>query len=315
MIVGDQATDHASPDYYRAQRLPTEFRQFEADVPQLEVGRAGKVGLLELTLEPQGGVTRVRHLFHKVPLQMSRSIYPDAMLPGMAFVYIMSPGGGILQGDRYRLDIMARAGSHVHVTTQAATKIYRMEWNYASQLLNLAVGPDAYVEYLPDPIIPYRDARFYQETNLVVHRGGTLIYGEVIVPGRVAHGEVFAYRLYYNRTEATNEHGKLLFVDTVKLTPQDGAMRKPGLFGSFDVLGTLYVLSSQVGPRALANQLHEYLQEQREVAGAAGELPDSSGVLVRVLGPNSRAVLGVLHAAWEHIRMEILGIGLPPLRK
>jgi len=316
-----EAVSRSDPRHYTPRRLPREVQELlipdrvEEEVPQLEVGRAGKVGLLELVLEPHQGKTRISHHFHKVPLQVLEVIYPDDQTPGMAFVYIMSPSGGILQGDRYRLDITARAGSRVHITTQAATKIYRMERNYASQVFNLEVGANAYVEYLPDPTIPFRDARFYQETSLVVHRTGTLIYSEVILPGRVARGEVHAYRLYYNRTEAADEQGRLLFVDTVRLRPQTIPVQTPGLLGAFDVLGTMYVVTPLAEPGALAHQLHERLQGREALMAAASELPGGAGVIVRVLGQTSQGVASALRNVWEHVRMRILGVGPPSLRK
>ncbi len=49
-------------------------------------------------------------------------------------------------------------------------------------------------EFVPDQIIPYRDSRFYQTVNLRVHDNGTMIYSELIVPGRVADWRIISIR-------------------------------------------------------------------------------------------------------------------------
>ena len=143
-----------------------------------------------------------------MPLFTQRAMYLEESLPAMAYVYIVSPSGGILQGDRYRIDITLDNNTFAHVTTQGATRIYKMEKNYASQIVNIKVGEGSYFEYIPDQIIPFRNSRFYQEVELNVHDNATLIYSEVIVPGRVASGEAFEYDICYLKTVGRNQSGK-----------------------------------------------------------------------------------------------------------
>ena len=57
-------------------------------------------------------------------------------------------------------------------------------------------------------LYPFRNSRFYQEVHLNVHDNATMIYSEVIVPGRVASGEAFEYDICYIRTVGKNQLGK-----------------------------------------------------------------------------------------------------------
>ena len=180
-------------EYYIPNDLPPEILAYGAPLKQLEVGRAGKIGALVLQMEQNedGGKTVVKEQYSKVPLFTQRALYLEETMPSMAYMYIISPSGGILQGDRYRMDITLKNKAHVHLTTQGATRIYRMETNYATQLVNVAVEDGCYLEFVPDQIIPYRDSRFYQRVDLNVHENATMVYSEMIVPGRVASGESF----------------------------------------------------------------------------------------------------------------------------
>src|SRR4051812_36526661 len=101
------ATCHGSrtnPDYFTPADLPVDFSECKGSVDQLSVGSAGKVGLLELTFDTVSGATRLVEHFQQAPLQIFRPLYLDPNRPDMAFVHVITTGGGLLQGDRYRLD-------------------------------------------------------------------------------------------------------------------------------------------------------------------------------------------------------------------
>ncbi len=61
----------------------------------------------------------------------------DAAAPDMAFVYVQNPTGGVFAGDRLLTSVTADPGARVHLTTQSATKLYRMEGGEARQELTL----------------------------------------------------------------------------------------------------------------------------------------------------------------------------------
>ena len=129
-----------SVDFYTPRNIPPEFEVYLKS--QSEVGKSGKVGILSLKLErdSETGKTVIREQYTHVPLFTQRAMYLEESLPAMAYVYIVSPSGGILQGDRYRIDITLDNNTFAHVTTQGATRIYKMEKNYASQIVNIKVG-------------------------------------------------------------------------------------------------------------------------------------------------------------------------------
>ncbi len=294
--------------------LPREFTLFETEVTQLGVGQAGKVGLLQVELEALNGKTRIKNLFFRVPLQVQKALYLDPALPGMAFLTLLNPTGGILQGDRLRINILAKAWSLVHITTQAATKLYRMEENYAIQTVNIQAEEGTYVEYLPDPVIPFQGSRFYQEVTLQVHEEATLLFWEILLPGRVAMGESFAYELYASKVMAFDQRQRLLLLDTLLLQPRVCPLKKKGILGDQEVVGSFYLLTRRLKARELAGRLHEVFQEEGSLGGTS-ELPTEAGVVARVLGPDSRSVSRALERAWKAARLALLGAPAPPPRK
>ena len=63
-------------------------------------GPRGAHGLLRLRAEVVAGVTRLTVVEQRPPLAVMRAHHLDAAVPDLASVTVISPAGGILQGDR-----------------------------------------------------------------------------------------------------------------------------------------------------------------------------------------------------------------------
>ncbi|MDW0228104.1 MAG: urease accessory protein UreD [Nitrososphaeraceae archaeon] len=305
-------------DFFTPTNIPPEFEAYFTG--QREVGRSGKVGILRLKLErdPYTGKTIIREQYSRVPLFAQRAMYLEETLPIMAYLYIVSPSGGILQGDRYRIDITLDNNAFAHVTTQGATRIYKMEKNYASQIINIKVGDGSYFEYIPDQIIPFRNSRFYQEVELNVHDNATLIYSETIVPGRVASGEAFEYDICYLRTVGRNQSGKTRFMDTVKLEPRNENLRDEWILGNFQIVGTTYVVTRESYIDALQYEISDKIkgfEVKGNISGATSILPARQGIVVRIVGNSSEDMKKIIFEVVRIARKQIIGASFSGIRK
>ncbi len=304
-----------SHDYYTPVNIPSEISQYNLEVTPLNIGRAGKVGLLVLVLENKEGKTTLVENYHKVPLQVQKALYIDENMPNMPFIYIMSPSGGILQGDRMRIDIHGHKNTAFHITTQAATKIYRMEKNYATQILNITLDKGSYAEFLPDMIIPYRDSRFYQEVNLKIHEDATCLYSEILVPGRVTYGESFLYEIFYSRFQATDLSGNFRCLDNMVFLPKTNNPRSCGILGHWDIAANIYLLTKKVESKILTTEIESTIQKADNICFASTVLPHSDGIIIRILGRKSNDVDIVCKQIWNIIRVKLHGKPAPDLRK
>ena len=297
--------------------IPPEVLEYGSNLSQLGVGSAGKLGaiILKLELEPQRQKTVLKEQYSKVPLYTQRVLYLEESLPSMAYLYIISPSGGVLQGDRYRIDITLSKNSLFHLTTQGATRIYRMDKNYATQVVNITVGEGCYFEFIPDQIIPYRNSRFYQKVMLNVHDNATMVYSELLVPGRVASGESFDYDICYLKTIAKNQDGELRFIDIAILEPKKRLLKNSGVLENFDVVGTVYILAPANHIKELNSLINSMIESYPKVYGGATILPNSTGVMVRLLGPFASDVRDVIIEVVRITRKEILHAPFSRIRK
>jgi urease accessory protein len=227
----------------------------------------------------------------------------------------MSPSGGILQGDRYRTDVLLKNKAVAHMTTQSATKIYSMNSNSASQIVNITLDENSYLEYIPDQIIPYKDSRYYQKVNLKVQNNSTLVYSEVLTPGRVAMGESFEYDICYLRTHCKNQDNDIRFLENTKIEPKKQKMKDFGILGEYSTVGTVYILTRQEDVIELENTINENLRDIDAISVGTSLLPDDSGIIIRILGNRTDRIFEVIFKILEISRKKILGASFSKTRK
>lgn len=303
-------------EYYTPDDIPKEVQAYDANVKQLGIGKSGKVGILDVELQAnESGKTVITKQFSQVPLQIQKALYPENSLSQMAYLYVISPSGGILQGDRYRTDILLKNNAISHITTQGATRIYSMNTNSASQILNITVEENCYLEYIPDQIIPYKDSRYYQKVNLNVHDNSTLIYSEIMTPGRVAMDESFEYDICYLRTCCKNQDKKIRFLENTKIEPKKQRVRDFGILGEYEIVGTVYILTKKEDVTTLENLIEEELKKFEKIAIGTSILPDESGIIIRILGNKTDNIFEGIFKIVEIVRKKILDAPFSKIRK
>ena len=295
--------------------IPNEVQKYDSEVKQLEVGKSGKVGILEIELKQGNNKTTITKQFSQVPLQIQRAVYPEESIPEMAYLYIISPSGGILQGDRYKIDVTLKNNAISHITTQGATRIYSMNSNFASQITNITVNDNCYLEYIPDQIIPYQNSRYYQKVNLNIHDKATMIYSEVLTPGRMAMNEYFDYDVCYLRTYCKNQEEKFRCLENMKVEPKNQNLNSDGILGKNKIVGTVYILTKKEHITELENIINTNLEKLEAVSIGTSILPNESGIIVKILGNNTGDIFEIIYSVLKITRKKILGAEFSKIRK
>ena len=273
---------------------------------------AGKVGRLTVVATQADGQTVLRTLHSEGTLKAMRAHHLDAALPGMAFLTIASPGGGVLQGDRLEIDISIEAGAQLNVGTTSSTRVYAMPREEASATTCFKVARGAYAEFVPDPFIPYARSRFSGRARHVVAEGGALVVAEVVGPGRQARGESLAYDWFNSETEVRRPDGSLLFRDTTRLCPADD-LGSHGLLGGSSAIGSLYAIAGRLDESVFESTMARW--EKMGLVAGCSELPNGAGSWFRVLASDGPAAYDAVRAAWTAARVQILGFGPPVSRR
>ena len=249
-----------------------------------------------LQVELVAGRTRITELACRPPLQILRAHHVDPKRPDLASVILASPSGGILQGDDLTIDIRVGRGARLRVLTQSATRIYRAPVSEARTTVKVEVDSEGYLEYLPDPIIPYAGSRFRSRATFTVAETGTLIAWEVVAPGRVARDEILAFARFESSVEIVRPDGTLLATDAIVLDDREG-FRVVGALGANVAFGTLYLVRSRADPAILRGA--DGSAAALPVSVGASSLPFGAGAWLRVLGDSQSSVAALLAGAYQ----------------
>lgn len=299
---------------------PQIMQIYNAPLKQLQVGRAGKVGILdiELSLDTDANKTVITKQFFQVPLQVQRILHLEKSIPQMAYLYMLSSSGGILQGDRYRINITVKDNAISHITTQGATRIYGMNANYASQTLNITTHPGSYLEYIPDQIIPYKNSRYHQKVNLQVDNSSTLIYAEILTPGRVAMHELFEYDICYLQTCCQDQNQRIKFMENAKIQPKDQPVTKFGILGNYKTVGTVYIMTMKKYLGRLKDMINQDIKQTYDsntcISFGTSTLPNNSGIVIRILGDKTDDISDIIIRVLQISRKVILNSSSLPIK-
>lgn len=272
-------------------------------------------GLLDLEFSADSlGKTHLMKRAQRFPLHFTTPLFLDESQPGMAFVYVQNPSGAVFSGDQLELRIAARNGGKLHVTSTSATKLHRMLDGSAFQRVLLEAKQGSYIEYLPDQLIPQAQSSYDQETTIDLDRGSMLIASEIIAPGRLARGEIFAFSRLKLETRIT-VCGSTLFTDRILMEPTTTPINIRGVLGSFLYSGSLLALTPGGNAKGVYDAASSLDMTGEDFRLGVGVLPGAVGIIVRVLARSSSTITRLMDDAWSRIRMQMIGAPAPSKRK
>ena len=292
----------------------TELRAFQSEPAQMRAAAPGKIGVLRLGFSMRHGRSILDELYRAAPLLVQQALYWDEAMPELPICSIISVGGGILQGDRYKIDITVRKGACAQVTSQSANRVHQMDANYASQHQTVTLEAEAYLEYLPDFTIPYRKSRFINVTDLFVAEDAVALYGEMMMSGRKHHhvAERFGCDVSSMAVNVYRPDGSPLFSEKVLIEAGDATVEYPAVMKGFDAFANILLIA----PLGVQDEVLERFEplfdsvNSRVISGVS-TLPNSAGLMLRVVGTESYDVRGEVRRFWKAVRQAARGKTLP----
>lgn len=264
-------------------------------IPETRAQRAQ--GQLDLCFgaAPAGQPARLKKFLQSGCL---RARLPRAQSLGWREAVALNISGGIAGGDRLTTRINIEAGAKVIIAGQAAERVYRASGGEAARVhTTIEVGPDAWLEYLPQETIFYDG--FALERALMINLAADARYlgVEMQVFGRRSMGETLQSGSWHDSIMLHRE-GVLILNDRVRLEGAiEAVLMRPATAGGAVALATLIMAGPDVA--AHLDGLREILHHDGVNAGAS--LVD--GVLVaRVLARSLHHLRGTIMVALVFLR-------------
>ena len=277
------------------------------DVLTRSVGRAGR---LQLQYAQRDGRTIIATSHCTSPWHLLPPIYLDDT--GAAYTLLVNPSGGLVGGDRLSVEMTVDEKAHVLISAPSANRVYRSEGDVSAQDIELAVGPGAILEWLPEQTIPFAGSRFRQTIHATLAPGAMILLWDAIASGRIARGERWAFATLENEIRITTASGSAL-LERYALDPATnlGAI---GLAADWDYVASLYVVNDAATPEVwsrLETRIGLVLDEHAEQVLGGVSQPAVPGIAVKLLAKSAPDLTRIQDALWAAVRAELWG--LPPV--
>lgn len=265
----------------------------------------------------RSGLTQLVRKYHVSPLKIAKTfryenetLLPDrdAHRAEQLGVYMMDCSPGLMSGDHYEINVRLQEGARVYLTNQSFTKVHpSLPEAGSTQRQTIHLEPDAMLEYMPEPLMLYKDARLVTETDVHLAPGSTLIFSDVLCPGRTQRGEIFQYARYRNQIKVWYGQ-ELIYYQNQKIEPMSMQLNAPGCWERETHLGNLYVFSDRIGQRHLEGILEQMEKIEGVHVRVGASLTYKHGLIVSMMGQHAWELQHTIAKAWQNIRSSLLSL-------
>lgn len=214
-------------------------------------------GVARLSCALGDGRTRLRRLYQ----DGAAKIRMPAVSADPLEAVLINTAGGMTGGDRIAWDVDVGTTASASITTQACEKIYRAASDRAEVRVNLSVGENGRIAWLPQETIVFDRAAFARKLDVELAAGAEALVLEATVFGRLAMGERATHGNFHDRWRVRQD-GSLIHAEDFRIGPDIAAtLDRPAVAGGAIAMATLLLVS----PRAEA-----LLEPVLEIVGDQG---------------------------------------------
>lgn len=256
-------------------------------------------GQLDITVFNDGERSVARDIFFEQALKVIRPIYLNGS--NIPTFYIVNVGGGYLDGDRYRLNVKVKENAATTLTSQGATKIYKTLKDHVEQYQTFTIEDNAYMEYVGDPIIAYKDAKFYQHNQYHLAKTGAMFYTDILTPGYSPDEAHFTYDYLHLLNEIFVD-GELVVYDNLLLDPNKNRVDALGYMEGYSHLGSCYFIHPDANKETV-EELYEIMApyaKQEDCRIGITELA-THGISIRILAHQTDLILVILNDVQQQL--------------
>lgn len=264
---------------------------------------AGWEAQLRLSFVRDGARTTLGERRHHGPLRVQRPFYPEG--EAVCHVYVLHPPGGLVSGDRLRVDVEVEAGARALLTTPAAGKLYRSSGSRALQRQRLRAAQGACLEWLPQETIAFDGARAELATQIELAAGACFLGWEMLCLGRPAAGERFERGELAQSIELWRE-GRPQCIERGSYAGGSAVLNAAWGLAGRPVVGTL--LCSAPGCGSHIELAQQQLAERVVLPALAAVSGWDDLLIARYLGPSVEQARDLFAGLWSALRPAVFGL-------
>ncbi len=255
-------------------------------------------GYLELMVEKKHHRSVVSNSFFDGVLKITRPTYLPEGLPLLTLIHV---GGGYIDGDSYKTEVVVGEDAKLALTTQASTKIYKSLRQGVRQEMDYFLHPGSELYVKQDPLIAYKDARFSQVTNVYMESTSIFHYTDIITPGWSGDRKLFQYKKISSKLKIFID-GELQVFDHQLLCPGENLTQLMQLEG-YTHIGTLFMIHPHVNEQLIETVRSELSSVNHSRFGISAL--SAKGLSVRVLSLSTPNIEEIFSICEKVIRQEV----------
>lgn len=269
-------------------------------------------GEFDIVLEKKNGNTVISEKRFDGLIKLSPTIHLDS--EKISTYFIVSLGGGYVEGEKYKYSINLKEDSRSIITTQASTKVYKCvhgEKTEQETLINLE--KNSILEYITDSVILYKNAIYKQVNNIYMDESATLIYSDGITSGWSKEGDAFQYSNVQLKT-IVYVNNEIVLLDNLLVNPREDDVSKLGFFEGYQNFGTLLVINKNINMKIIEELRNDIKNLNLPIYFGISEL-ETKGFVLRVLGNLTQNIESAIKLCHNYIRKEFLNSRELSIRK
>lgn len=278
------------------------------------IASIGRQGRLTLTFERRGERTVQTYASATSPWH----VFPPSELDdsGCAYVWLVNTSGGLVGGDHVTMEATLASGSHVVMTTPSATRIYRTLDATVDLQIQLSVGSNARLEWLPEITIPFAGSKLRQMLHVDMREGATALVWDAMASGRVAREERWAFTSFENEIRITTASGTSV-VERFRIEPESTNSRR-SLASEWDYVASAFVIGDGISSEVWA-VLEETVATMLDqwpglVLGGVSQSP-IPGLAIKILARSAPDLTAALEEVRRCVRLHLWQLPAVNLRR
>lgn len=264
-------------------------------------------GMVNLLFSNVAERTVAKKIYHEGNSKVSSNV--ELLTEETPCYYLISTGGGFVEGETYETNIEVSDGAHVIVKNQTPTYVYKCE-NGKRTTQNTTVHiTNGFLEFLTHEVIPYQYAIFDQDTQIKLDKASTLVYSDGITAGWSKDEQIFAFSEVRLKTKIFIED-ELIFNDYLFLEPEKQSITELGYFEGNTNYNTLIILNPSID-ELFIQELRLKLEKEKFDVRYGLSLLSISGFVLRVLSHSAHENKQLIYLSLNYFREKYYQ--LPPL--
>lgn len=239
------------------------------------LNRPSHYGQLSLNFGIRRDKTVIENCYQLPPLRAGRALHMNPKNPSEATVYMVETSGGLVAGDQNVFKIDLSEDTNVCLIPQSATKAYpSFNGMWSTQNIDISIGPKATLAWKTEAMIPYETAKFSGKTVINMAKDASLLWGEILAPGRTTRDEIFKYEEVKTNFQVWLEDDCLIY-DALSFSPDQTDLVQLGLLEGHMYVGSLWFVNPNAHEIDI-KKLNDELQEIEDVKVGAALLEEKS---------------------------------------